>query len=85
MIANLPPWDSEENEKKRLHTSDTPHHPPAMLDAVARAWVDERAAEAYAVGVITTAPRSGPIAPEGSTVADQRTMHEAGIDEVVWI
>ena len=85
MIANLPPWEAEENEKKRLSARKAPDHPPGILAVVVRAWVDVRAAEVHVVSAATIVPRSGPIVPAGITVADRRTIHVPGIDEVIWI
>ena len=84
-MANLPPWEAEENEKKVLSTREAPDHPPVVLAAAARAWADVRAAEVHAVSVVTTVPRSGPIDPVGITAADRRTIHAPGIDEVIRI
>ena len=71
-------WDA------RLNASDATRHPPAVLAVIARAWVDAATAEAQAVGA-ATARRRRPIAPAGITVADRRTIHVPGIDEVVWV
>ena len=80
-MANLPPWEAEENEKKVLSTREAPDHPPVVLVVVVRAWVDVRAVEVHVVSVVTIVPRSGPIVPVGITVVDRRTIHVPGIDE----
>ena len=59
--------------------------PPAVLEVVARAWADERAVEAQAVGEDTIGSRSGPIVPVGITIVDRRITHVPGIDEISWI
>ena len=72
-------WDA------RLNASDATRHPPVVLVAAARAWVDVATVEVQVVGEAATERRRRPIVPEGITVVDRRTIHEPGIDKVVRI
>ena len=56
-----------------------------VLVAVVRAWGDVATVEVHEVSVVTSVPRSRPIAPTRATVADRATVHVAGIDEIIWV
>ena len=52
----------------RLDASDATHHPPVVLVADARAWVDVTATEGQVVGAVTIGRRGRPIVPERTAV-----------------
>ena len=66
-------------------TSDATRHTTVVLDAVVRAWVDAATAEVQAVRVAAIVRRGRPIASDRTTIVHRRTIHDAGINKVIWI
>ena len=64
------PGTLKETKRKLLHASDATHHPPAVLVAAARAWVDATASEVQGVGAVTIARRGRPIVPVRTAVVN---------------
>ncbi len=71
--------------RDELHASDATRHSTAVLDAVARAWVDVATVEVQAVRVAAIARRGRPIVTVRTTIDHRRTIHVAGINKIIWI
>lgn len=79
-------WDPEENEySERLHARDATYHTTAVLVGAVRAWVDVATVEVQAVRVVAIVRTRRPIAPVRATTVHRRTIHVAGINEVIWV
>ena len=68
-----------------LDASDATRHPTEVLADVERAWVDVATVEGQGVREVATDRRGRPIESVRTTTVHRRTIHAAGINEIIRI
>ena len=69
-----------------LGASDAARHTTEVLEVVIRAWEDEATVEEQVVRVVVAKVRRGrPIESVRTTTVHRRTIHAAGINEIIRI
>ena len=68
-----------------LDSSDATRHSTEVLEVAVRAWVDAATVEVQVVREAAIARRGRLIVPERTTTEHRRTIHVAGINEIIRI